>query len=384
MIMKNETKKPLRAGVVGVRGMGRSQARLLAKNPLFDLVGVCDLNEETVRSVAAEVGVTAYTDLLDMIRTENLDTLSVCTDNSSHAKLTILAAEAGVKGVYCEKPMASNLADARAMHEACESRGVALVVNHQRRVGNDLLKMRELVEAGEIGELVELRGWCAGDILSDGTHIADSLLWIAGDAEPVSVAGMLVRDAENLKRSAKGLYPAGMRYGHPVENGGLGIVELEGGVRLQLVCGELSPADRVYQDYEVIGTEGILRRIGDRHSPNLFLNKSGGGDLRARWNSDTREMEIQGAGSAATNGWEAVPLEADQRKSMEIGYALFHRWVTSGEVSPMNSRVGLRSFEMIMGIYESARLHRRLPFPITQQRFPLEVMLEEQQAAAVA
>jgi predicted dehydrogenase len=146
--VKRVSEGALRAVVVGCR-MGAIHARILAQLDEFDLVAVCDLDELTAQKVAAETGAPRiYTDYATMLKRERPEVVAIATPTALHAAMTFQAIEAGVRGICCEKPMATNLADGREMVERCRKKGIALVVNHQRRMGADLVAMREAVGAG--------------------------------------------------------------------------------------------------------------------------------------------------------------------------------------------------------------------------------------------
>ena len=107
--------KPLRSCVVGCR-MGCVHAMAMATLEDYDLVALCDLKEEVARRAAVQVGCPkVYTDYTRMLAEIQPDVVTIATPTSSHAELTFQAIEAGVRGIYCEKPMATNLADARRM-----------------------------------------------------------------------------------------------------------------------------------------------------------------------------------------------------------------------------------------------------------------------------
>ena len=74
-----------------------------------------------------------YSSYEEMLQREELDIVSVCTHAPLHAPVTLAAAEAGVKAVFCEKAIATSLAEADAMVAACDERNVKLVINHTRR-----------------------------------------------------------------------------------------------------------------------------------------------------------------------------------------------------------------------------------------------------------
>jgi predicted dehydrogenase len=371
----------LSAVLVGCGGMGRGQARTLAEHRDFDLLAVCDMDIERVKLCAEETGAEAYTDFSECLEKEKPDLAAITTPNNSHSFLTIMAAQAGVKGVYCEKPMAVNMKEANAMADACRKAGVKLVINHQRRIGADLQTARKLIETGAVGEVNLIKTNNAGDILSDGTHAIDNALFLAGDPDIEWILGQVHRDIndEMIERSKKQTEKTGRpvepgtRYGHVVENGGFGIIQLANGIRLEIACGDMKDGYRAYQDYVVSGTKGSIWRTGDKPG-NLFINTGGSGGWAAgigdEWQYKPRESEGEGP-------WVPVEIEdGDGEHHIPGGYTKFARMIRNEEDHPMNGDNALRGFEAVMGIYESARLNRKLTLPLEQDRFPLEVMIE--------
>ena len=383
MSIAEKLSTPLRAAVVGARAMGKRHAQVLSKQSNYRLAAVCDLVPEIAHECAAEVGATAYTDLRELLRVERPEVVVICTNNTTHARLTIEVAQAGVRSIVCEKPMATCLGDAREMVAACEKAGVILLVNHQRRLGADLAEMRRLIDSGAIGDVIEIRGWCAGDILSDGTHLIDSLLWLSGDGEADWVAGHISRDLSSAAGWPKSETPdtkRGFRYGHAVESGGWGLIHLKDERRLEIFCGDYR-GRREYQEYEVIGTHGRLWRIGDRMRPNLFIEDASGGDLEARFDEDTGYIYPQ----SSPNGrgpWRAVPVTPlASGGAIPEAYQRLVRCLREGIDHPMTGRNALRGLELVMAIYESARLGGRVSLPLAQEVFPLDLMIKEGRAS---
>lgn len=350
---------PLRTAVVGLRGMGMRHAQTLADLPEYTIVAGCDLNAAHAEPFTEKFpeGV-FYTDYNRMLATEKPDVVVVATNTATHAMLTIQALEAGTRGVYCEKPMATNLADAQRMVELAQERGAALAVNHQRRVLPVFRTMSRLLAEGAIGDVTLIRGGCAGDVLSDGTHLVDTVRHLAGDAAVRWVFAQIERKQPDPD-AAHGLgfdVSGGWRYGHPVEDGAFSILEFENGLRAELLTGTIQPRGRPYQDYEVIGTRGRLRRTGDRAEPPLEI-----------W-------------SEGTGGWQAVAIGDshgdDFPTTMVSIFQQFARAVNEGIDHPLKGESALRDQEIVMAIYESARLHTRIQLPLEQPRFPLELMIE--------
>jgi predicted dehydrogenase len=374
----------LKAVLVGCGGMGRGQAKIVAATEGYHLSAVCDVFEDNAKKAGSDTGAAVYTDYGRMLAEQKPDVVAICTPNAAHAPQTIAAAQAGVKAVYCEKPMAVGLGEARAMVQACEKRGVALVVNHQRRLGPDLTTARRLIEQGAIGDVKLVRSNNAGDILSDGTHAVDSVLWMLGDVDAKSVLGQVFREVSAdmreraVAQSAKTGFTgeAGFRFGHPVENGGMGVVTMANDVRVEFFCGEMRDGYRAYQDYEVFGTKGRLWRTGDGARPNLYIQDAKGGEWSAGVDDKWVYRPVEHKGTAGT--WRPVELpEYPYQNAIQDGYLRLARQLRDGTPHPMSGRVALRGFEIVMAIYESARLRRRLTMPLQQEQFALQLMVSE-------
>ncbi len=365
--------KPLRAVLAGCGGMGKNQAAILQKAPAYDLQGVCDIDPQRAQTVAQAAGTKPFDDFQQMLEKVKPDVAAICTANDTHASLTIQAARAGVRAVYCEKPMATNLADARRMVHACDENDVVLVVNHQRRIGPDLAAARKLIRQGSLGPVEVVRANSAGDVLSDATHAIDSIQFLFGDPDFDWVMGQVHRDLQAQEQSKPGRKdPPGMRYGHVVETGAIASWQMKNGPRVELFSGDMRLEHRIYQDYEIFGQLGRLWRPGDK-PPNLFITDRRGGPLQA----DAHGYPSKPVETDDSQGlWRQVATPAHAPGGIPRGYDLLAEVLEDGGEHPMSGRIALKNFEILIGIYESARLRKRLAPPIDQDRFPLELMVE--------
>jgi predicted dehydrogenase/sugar phosphate isomerase/epimerase len=374
----------LKAVLVGCGGMGRGQAKTISQLPEFELAGVCDIVAENLQKTVEATGAKPYTDFGAMLEAEKPAVVAICTHNTAHAPQTIQAAKfPGVRGIYCEKPMAVNMAEAREMVRICREKNVVLVINHQRRLSADLLAMRQAVQSGLIGQVRVIRGMCAGDVLSDGTHLVDSIQWITGDQPADWVVAQIHRQPHVLGPNVPGAKgsPPGTRFGHVVESGGMTLIRLRDGTRIELHTGDLIAYRSPYQDYEIIGTKGRIWRTGDIARPNLFIQDGGGGawvEGRDQW------MHKPVPAPQGTRGdWRPLDLPGlPYPDGIPGGYQLFARAIHEGVEHPMSGDNALRGFEIVMAIYESARLNSKVSFPLRQERFPLELMIEEKHQPA--
>ena len=136
-------------------------------------------------------GKPVYSDYREMLEEEKPDIVSIATPATSHAEITIEVAKFGAKGIYCEKAMATSLAECDRMIEICEQTDTVLMINHQRRWDNRYIELRRLVELGNIGNLQLIQISIGGSRLCrSGTHMFDLALMFAND-EVISGCGWL-------------------------------------------------------------------------------------------------------------------------------------------------------------------------------------------------
>ena len=151
--MKDDKKK-IRVVVIG--GGAVAQARHLpeyATNPRAEVAGVLDFNRERAKELCERFGGIPYTSLEGVLADSDVDAVSVCTPNATHAEYTIRALKAG-KHVLVEKPMAQDLAESRAMIAAKEESGKIMMLGHNQRLVKAHQKAKELLDSGAIGDLL--------------------------------------------------------------------------------------------------------------------------------------------------------------------------------------------------------------------------------------
>ncbi len=180
----------------GLIGQKRSKALAGAK-----LVVCADLDEKRAKSLAAGFpGCDATTDWQAAVRRPDVQIVVVATTNDALVETSLAAVLAG-KHVLVEKPAARNVAELEPLIEAAERSGVQVRVGFNHRYHPALLKAHELLEAGELGELMFVRGryghggrkgydreWRAnpalsggGELIDQGVHMIDLSRWFLGD-----------------------------------------------------------------------------------------------------------------------------------------------------------------------------------------------------------
>lgn len=198
----------IRVGVIGL-GMGAGHAEQFNRIPGSTLAALADLDQARLSATGKKLGVTAqFADALKMMDSVPMDAVVVATPNKFHAPLTIAALERGLH-VFCEKPMAMNLAEARAMKAAAVKARRRLMINFSYRFSPMSMALKKQVEGGVVGPIYFGRtvwhrqrgmpgfgGWFGnvklaggGPLIDLGVHRIDLALWLMGSPEPVSVSG---------------------------------------------------------------------------------------------------------------------------------------------------------------------------------------------------
>ena len=262
------------------------------------------------------------TDWAAAVSDDDVDAVVIGTPNALHHPQTMAALAAG-KHVLVEKPMAIDVARAKAMKQAAEAAGRVLLVGHMWRYREEVIDLRDRIAAGAIGRPVRTRGygihagWGPGGWFTDpelagggalidmGIHAIDTVRFVLGDPVPERVTASL--------GTAHGDYL--------VDDDGLVLIDWSNGVRSVVECGWWQPRlDGVEADTEVYGTQGYAR-IWPQFTP----------------------------ASPAPPGYEhcTLPMYTAQM-------ADFARCCASGETPIASASVGLVALEVVEAAYRSA------------------------------
>jgi len=211
-------RKTINVGLVGTKFMGRAHSNAYVSAPKFfglkaDVVlkAVCGRDRDAAKAFAAQWGwERVETDWQALVARDDVDLVDISTPNNLHKPIAVAAAKAG-KHVVCEKPLAMNATEAQEMVEAVEAAGVVNTVCHNYRRLPAVALAKQMIDAGELGELYHFRGvylqdWIASkefplvwrlreELAGSGAHgdlnahLIDLALWLVG---PIAeVAGMM-------------------------------------------------------------------------------------------------------------------------------------------------------------------------------------------------
>jgi predicted dehydrogenase len=139
----------MRVGIIGLGFMGSIHASAWQNTPA-KVVGLVSQDPSANAKIASQTGATVYDSLEAML--PHVDVVDVCTPTHLHYEM-VLEAISAHKHVVCEKPLARNLPEARAMVQSAEQEGVLLLVGHVVRFFPEYVQTKRIVESGQIGKV---------------------------------------------------------------------------------------------------------------------------------------------------------------------------------------------------------------------------------------
>jgi predicted dehydrogenase len=317
----------------------------------------------------------AYADYRDMLKKERPQIVSVATRFlDEHRDMVVACAEAGAS-IFLEKPMARTLAEADAMIAACEKHHVKLAIAHQTRHSPRLQRVRELIAAGQLGDILELRARGkedsrAGgqDLMVLGTHLMDLMRFIAGDPRwCFARVGVVSKDRvrrisrADVREGGEGMGPVAGDHIAAIYGFDKGVVGYFTSQRVERRAGE---RDRF--GLEIRGTRGIIQLTTGNLPPAYFLPDPGWFPARSR--SAWQEITSAGLGKPETlkdgglgqgNIWIVRDLLEAIAKDRQPFGSIYD---------------GRGALEMILAVYDSQRLGRAVDLPLKNRQHPLAML----------
>ncbi|NLJ79518.1 MAG: Gfo/Idh/MocA family oxidoreductase [Firmicutes bacterium] len=305
-----------------------SYGRALKKLPQAELVGIYDPDQKRGRAGAKTMQTKYFSQAEALL--EKVDGVIVCSENSRHRDFTELAAAHG-KDVLCEKPIATTLEDAQAMITACQEGGVRLQIAFPVRFNTPVRRLKEIVDAGAIGDILAIRGtnrgrmpggWFVDPQLSGGgavldhtVHVVDLLRWF-------------------LNREFTSAYAEidSLLYNLGIDDCGLLSLEMEGGIFVTQDPSWSRPAT-----FPTWG-DVTLKMVGS--AGQLYLDAFAQNFL-------------------VYNDQENKVMEQSFAEDMDLGLIQdFVEMVASGRQASISGYDGLQALKVALAAYESARVKR--------------------------
>ena len=363
------SKPRLTVGLIGTGFMGKAHAFGFTSAPrVFDLPydlhlhTVMDVTPEQAARAASALGFAhSTTDWRSLVANPEIDLISITAPNALHKEMSLAAIAAG-KHVYCEKPLAPLAEDAREMAEAAEARGVRTQVGFNYLCNPILGLAREMIRAGELGEIRGYRGIHAEDYMADAAGPFTFRHDPAGGGALADIGSHALATAEFLCGpitrvmgdcvTVIGARPDGNGGLRPVEVDDVGraFLRFESGATGSIEGNWISTGRKMQHDFEVYGTKGALAFSQEHFNVlNYFSTADGRGRQGFR--------RIEAGPDHAPYGLFCVAaghqLGFNDLKAIEV--AGFVRAIGGLTPEPFNFRAGLRIQTLIETIQTSSR-----------------------------
>jgi len=218
--------------------MGTHHALGYEAHPKTEIVAAADPDPENLSTFCKQFNVEkCYSSYEELLEKEKVDIAGIIVPVKVNPGAVLAAAEAGVKAIFCEKPISASLEEADRMVETCRRKGIPLACGAINRNNPYLWKARELIAKGEIGDIRSMNLYHAsGEISGGGCHSLNVVRLLAGDPEVSWVTGWMERDPWSEEDQGAGGY---LRF----ENGVECFIHMKSAIK---------------QGVEVLGYSGVL------------------------------------------------------------------------------------------------------------------------------
>lgn len=321
--------------VIGCGKRGRRHAGAYAADPRCRITALVDVERDAAEECAGEHGPDAaiYADHREMLAKEEPDVASVCLWTGLHLPVFRDCVDAGVRAVFCEKPMAPTWGESLQMARLAREHAVQLTFCHQRRFHPGNQKLREWIREGRFGEIRRIDMYSPRGLLDCGTHSLDQAGMFNMDAPIEWVMGQI--DARELP----------LHYGIPREHVALGYVRWDNGVR------------------------GVLEVGEDRELPTGLRILGTGGFIEVSWNGEYGQSAVFEYPDWTPPQYERVNAVAEAvQDNVDC--------LESGREPELSVEKAVRATEAIFAIFESSRSRARIELPLETTDSALESMIE--------
>ncbi len=273
--------RKLRIGIIGTGGISGSHIQAYLKQPDVELVAGCDLIPGKAEKKFAEYkveGAKFFTDYKEMINTVEMDAVSVCTYNRTHAECTIYALEHGIN-VLLEKPMSVTLDEGIEIRKAEKASGKIVSVGFQPRFDANMQMIKKIVESGELGRVYYVQtgggrrhgipvSWSETFIENDkaglgalgdiGCYSIDLVMNALGNPKPLTVSGTATDYFGTTPEAYSQVGKPECAKKFSVDDFASAYIRLEGGIILDFRIAWYMHLDTP-GDTIIMGTKGSLR-----------------------------------------------------------------------------------------------------------------------------
>ena len=343
------TDRKIRFALVGCGRISKNHIEALAKHgERAEWVAVCDTRPEALQAAVAATGAAGFASLDALLAGSNPDIVVLATPSGLHPQQAIAVARAG-RHVLSEKPMATKLDEGIAMVRACRDAGVKLFVVKQNRLNTTVQLVKQAIEQGRFGRIFlstvnvfwtrpqsyyDAAPWRGrwdldgGAFMNQASHYVDLLDWLVGPIESVQA------------------YTATLGRNIEVEDTGVVSMRWRGGALGSMNVTMLTYPKNLEGSITIIGEKGTVRIGG------VAVNEIQHWEFAE---PDSDDSQVKDASYQTTSVYG-------------FGHPLYYDNVINvmrGEAKPeTDGREGLKSLELLIATYISARDGRRVSLPL--------------------
>ena len=300
-------KDTLNVGLVGYKFMGKAHSNAFQRIGMFfdpsinmNMKAICGRDEASVRQSAKKFGWEEYeTSWEKLIARDDIDIIDITTPSNAHKEIAIAAANAG-KHIFCEKPLALTLKDAREMLKAAEVNKVKHQIGFNYRFAPAIQLAKKLIDEGKLGTIFHFRGFYLQDFIIDpefpliwrldknvagsgslgdlGAHVVDIARFLVGDFDKVMgmsktfikerpiVEKMIGLSGKAQENAAKGQVT--------VDDATLFLAKFKNGALGSIEATRFANGHKNDMSFEINGSKGSIKFEVERINELQFFNAS--------------------------------------------------------------------------------------------------------------
>jgi len=328
--------------VVGCGKRGMHHADAFFKNPRFQLVGLCDIDQSRLDAAAKQYG-NPQTSLNagELLKKVKPDVFCFCTLPNLRLEMVRLGVEAGAKLIAFEKPTALSTNEALEVMKLVRKAGVKTTISHQHRYGEHYKKVKEIIASGAIGRVHTVYGTATGWMMHMMTHLIEYTRWYNDNAEAEWVVGQAA-GKEKFKDN------------HPSPDYVAGVIQYANGVRGIVEAGDGAP------DVPEVDYWWRKCRMGAQGTEGFAEVLTGGG-----WRATTRDSGGVISGTGCMDYAHDTPPYVEEIAD----------WLDDEKkVHPCDGENAYKGFEIMMAICRSVVQRGKVKLPLGPGEPELEAL----------